>query len=426
MEKIHLAGYPDAPERDGLTTHDPLYCSAYYFDNGKEKMLFYCNDILNMTKDRCNEIRMLVEKHCGIPRQNVAISCTHTHSGPVTGGDIWQNLESKGEMYPAYNDYLRDQLVSAAKEAVETAFDAQVGFGIGTCGKEQGMGGNRHRPDGPADPSVNVIGIRDLTGTLRGCIVNYSMHPTVMHKENYLISADFPCYIREYLNEDNPYMVFGFNMGSSGNQSTRFFRKGQSFDEARRIGYLLGEEAKRVLEGLQYTDELVLKSSSVPVYPPLKRVPPLKEAEETARKAQEQLDRLRAENAPYPVVQSADCTLIGSNFMKELAGAVERVGSLEALMENLIPLEANAFRLGDCVLMGVSCENFIEVSQAVKAASPFPYTFMSSLTNGNTRGYICADYAYDEFCYEAQASSFAKGAVQALVDGCLQAIHNVQ
>ena len=426
QQKILMSGYPEPKERYALTAHDPLYSSAYYFDNGKEKMMFFCNDIINMTRDRCNELRMLVEKHCGIPRQNVAVSCTHTHSGPVSGSDIWKDFEAKGEMFPDNNDYIRDLMLEAAKEAVATAFDAEIGYGIGTCGKEKGMGGNRHNPDGLADPSVNVLGIKDKKGQLRGCIVNYSMHPTVLQAENFRISADFPCYIREYLNEDNPYLVFGFNMGSSGNQSTRYFRKAQDFDEARRIGYLLAEEAKKVLDGMTYTDDIVMKANSVPAMPPLKKIPSLKDATATAEKAQADLDKLNAEKAPYPVVRSAECTLIGANFLTEMAASVERVGDLESILSDQLPLEVMAFRLGDCVFSCVSCENFVEVSKEVKDNSPFKYTFMSSLTNGCTKGYVCADYAYDEFCYEAQASTFAKGAAKVLAEACLKAINSVK
>ena len=152
----------------------------------------------------------------------------------------------------------------------------------------------------------------------------------------------------------------------------------------------------------------------------------LASAQETAKRARAEYDKLVEDKAPYAVCRTAECTLIGSDFMLGMSQSVERAGSLEKILMEELPLEAMAIRLGDCVIMGVSCENFIEISQAVKRDSPFRYTMMSSLTNGNTRGYICADYAYDEFCYEAQASSFAKGAVQALVDGCLQAIYNVQ
>ena len=51
---------------------------------------------------------------------------------------------------------------------------------------------------------------------------------------------------------------------------------------------------------------------------------------------------------------------------------------------------------------------------------------MSSVTNGNTMGYVCTDEAYDRFCYEAQCSTFARGAQKALTDGVLEAMELVK
>ena len=37
QQKILMSGYPEPKERYALTAHDPLYSSAYYFDNGKRR-----------------------------------------------------------------------------------------------------------------------------------------------------------------------------------------------------------------------------------------------------------------------------------------------------------------------------------------------------------------------------------------------------
>ena len=95
--KTYMCGYPDPADRSALMAHDPLYASAYYFENDKERMIFFTTDLINMTKDRANELRMLVEKHTGISRKNVAVSCTHTHSGPTPGGLLFAHLHAKQE-----------------------------------------------------------------------------------------------------------------------------------------------------------------------------------------------------------------------------------------------------------------------------------------------------------------------------------------
>lgn len=424
-QKMLLYGYPEPADRSGQTAHDPLYGSCYYFENETTRLMLFCCDLIYLCRDRANELRMLVEKHTGIPRQNVMVSCTHTHSGPLLKNDTSKGFEGIDEAYPDVVDGIRDLLLEAAKEAVETAFDAQIGYGIGTCGKEQGVGGNRNDPNGACDPSVSVLSIKDMQDTIRGCVVNYSLHPTVLHAYNYFYTADYPAYIRQYLNQENPFMIFGFNLGSSGNQSSRFFRTGQNFEEAKRIGYAIGKETEAVLSSLEYHRELTLKSDSTFVTPPQKEYPSFEEACRISEKAEKAHQKLLAENAPYAACRSAECTLIGANFTKGLSAAIARAGT-EQVLGRYVPIECHALRIGDCLIMGVSCEHFVEAGNAVKEASPFPVTMMSSLTDGCTFGYVCTDEAYQQFIYEAQASTFAPGAYDVLVNGCNSAIKKVK
>ena len=68
----------------------------------------------------------------------------------------------------------------------------------------------------------------------------------------------------------------------------------------------------------------------------------------------------------------------------------------------------------------------MEVSQAIKEASPFQLTLICSLANGSTLGYVCTDEAYDRMCYEAQESTFSKGAAGVLIEACKQAVNVVR
>ena len=424
--RLQTAGYPDPVGRSALMAHDPLYASAYYFANETEQMIFITSDLVSMSRDRANDVRMLIEQHTGISRRNVAVSCTHTHSGPITAGHEWERFDELGEVNPENNDRIRDLMLAAAKEAVATAFDAKLGWGTGVCGKEQGVGGNRHDPEnGPCDPSVSVLAIKDLKDELRGCMVNYSLHPTVLHSENFFYTADYPCYIRETLNQKFPFLVFGFQMGSSGDQSSRFFRQGQDFGEAKRIGSAIGKEALRVLEGMEYVTEATLKSASVFVTPPIKDFPSHEEAARILEGSQKTYDDLVAANAPYAKIRAAQSIMEGSVFMEGFTRSLGKT-TVKELLEHQLPIECHAFRLGQCCIVGIGCENFVAISQAAKAASPFEVTMMSSVTNGNTTGYVCTDEAYDRFCYEAQCSTFARGAQKALTDGVLEAMELVK
>ena len=61
------------------------------------------------------------------------------------------------------------------------------------------MGGNRNSVDGPADPEAGVLFLRKkASGEPLALSVVYSMHPTVLHEDSTLVSADFPGYTRAY------------------------------------------------------------------------------------------------------------------------------------------------------------------------------------------------------------------------------------
>lgn len=420
--KLRMGGYPDPADRSGLMAHDPMYSSVYYFENDTTRMVFITSDIISMTKDRCNELRMLIEKHTGIPRENVCVACTHTHSGPIAGGNEWDHFDDVREINPENNDRIRDLMLSAVKEAVANAFDAKIGWGVGTCGKEQGVGGNRHDPEnGPCDPSVSVLAIKDRKGELRGCMVNYSLHPTVLHAENFFYTADYPGYIRQTMNQVYPFMIFGFQLGSSGNQSTRFFRQGQDFKEAERIGGAIGREALRVLENMSYVTEAKLGCASAFAQPPVKDFPSHEETVrilESSRKAWQDLVDAKA---PYKEIRAAESIMEGSVFMEGFTGSLGNA-TVEDILKRQTPIECQAMRIGDCCIVGIGCEHFVEIGQAVKDNSGFAVTMIASLSNGSTTGYVTADEAHDRFCYEAQCSTFTKGGEKILVDAALKAV----
>jgi hypothetical protein len=70
---------------------------------------------------------------------------------------------------------------------------------------------------------------------------------------------------------------------------------------------------------------------------------------------------------------------------------------------------------GDIAFVVAPYEMFNCNGTAVKNASPFEMTFLSSLTNGNA-SYIAADHAYEYDCYELTRAGYARGAAEKLVD----------
>jgi hypothetical protein len=325
---------------------------------------------------------------------------------------------------PAYVESLRERLIDLVLEANENRFPARIGVAKGVCGRGRGVGGNRRDPDGPADPDVWTIGVQDAAGRWRACAVKYALHPTVLHGENTLVSADFPGYIRQFLSKQNPEMAFLFLQGTSGNQSSRYFRSEQTFGEAQRIGYAIAEEAGRVLEGMELTSEVELAMTSTMVDIERRRLPDLTQAETLVQEKRRKLEELRVSGASYVETQTADLHLLGAEDILTFVRHLSSGGTVEALDEE-IPAEVQVFGIGDSRLVGLPGEIFVEFGLEIKERSPAEKTIVVELANGRLPGYVCTEEAYAQGGYEAGASLMTAEAGQSLVDAALRLLHQL-
>jgi hypothetical protein len=362
-------------------------------------------------------MRKEVERRCGIPWNAVSISCTHTHSGPVTTTLPFSLWDDDRELYPHYLDFLTRIVAEKMTEAKDRAFPAEAALVKGHCGKEQGVGGNRRDPDGPADSEVCVLGVWETGGPLRGLLVNYALHPTFLHAESRAISADYPGALYEYFKEKDPALIVGFLQGASGNQSSRHFRKGQSFDEARRVGRQIAAAAEEALANADPAGDMALSAASWAFDPPLFEIPPLKQAEQGEEEAREALETARREGRPYGEVRTLECTHIGAVHLRDIARAGE---TALGIIRGNSPFEVQIMSFGKGRLVFYSCEIFVEYALRLKRESPFKNTFFVSCTNGSASGYVCTPEAHAEGGYEALWTRYKPETGDLLVDYTLE------
>lgn len=168
-------------------------------------------------------------------------------------------MEAGKEQPKEYVEELIDKITNLIVDAKNDAYPAYFTSGTAICGQESGIGGNRRIKGGPHDPLVSVMAIKDKTEKLRGMLVNYTLHPTFIHEWSNVCTADYPCYLKKEIEETKEGVIVGFSQGTSGNQSSRYYREGESYDEAERVGRTLGKAALSVLENAKWTDKLPIK-----------------------------------------------------------------------------------------------------------------------------------------------------------------------
>ncbi len=422
---VRLAGYPHFP-RENEGAHDPLYATALYLTNGKEEYAFVTLDILFFSKKYAADVRKRVNAACGIPERNILMCCSHTHSGPWAAGN--PELEATaGDSKDIDDDYLAallDGMVKAVCDAKADAFEAELGFGSGICGAESGVGGNRITKGGLADPTVNVVAVRNKAGEIKGVLTNYALHPTFLHEDSMLVSADYPGYLREYLENVFPTAAVGFAQGASGDQSSRYFRQGQSFDEAKRVGELMGKTAEKVISEMKFESELTMAHASKEIEIKIRDYAPIPELEERVRVATERYERLKQEGASYLDVQNANLKMLGAEDMLGYALCVQSGKKID-LRDDEGPAEICAFRIGDSVIVGFQGEVFVEYGLKVRNSGKAENIFVFELANGCLPGYCINDEAFSSDGYEAGNSMLARGFGDVIAGTALELIDEV-
>lgn len=400
-----LSGFPTPLDRYATGIHDDLWAHCFYLkaDNGEEFAL--CTmDLLYYSKIRVKLLRAKVEAYTGIPMDHINIYCTHTHSGPMTIAYNHTTAE-RDFLYPQYLDQVDTQVANALKKAKAEAFPAMIGSGKGHCGKEQNVGGNRRHKDGPCDPAVWVLAIKDLAGNPKGAIVRYSLHPTFRGADSTVFSCDYPHYLYQAMKTKYPGMVVGFQNGTSGDQSSRHFRSGTTFEEALRVGTAIGREALRVMDSISYNPNPVIRFFQAEYIPEKKVILPYDQALAAAEKAKKDLEEARAAGMPEAYVRTLECTTFGANHMLNYATIGEDVFYSQTGEH---PFEISLVAIDDLRMLGSPAEMFVSYMLRLYETSPFEKTFIACCANGRGRGYICPPDAHAEGGYEALMSIYTE------------------
>ena len=425
---LELAGYPHYP-RNNEGFHDPLYAACMYLNNGSEEVAFVTLDLLFFSKKHVTKARQLILEKCGV--KNVMISCSHTHSGPWAAGrlDI-ESLEAGKEQPYEYVENVINTIVNLVTGAKENSFEAEFTSGTAVCGAESGIGGNRRIPGGPHDPLVSVMAIKD-DKAVRGIMVNYTLHPTFIHEWSNVCTADYPCYLKMQLEEMEPSALTGFAQGASGNQSSRYYRQGESYDEAERVGRTLGKAAHTVIEKAQWTSDLPISVAGDTIELELRDFGTEEELIKQVEHDEKIYKELYAKygdsknREEYYLWQNANLKLLGSEDQLGYVRMQKKGINIELLSDEA-PAEIQVIRLGDTLVTGLQGEIFVEYALFIKAVAGFKTVIINELANGCLPGYLYTPESLVTGGYETDTSMLGENFGMHLVTKVLDTIKKVK
>lgn len=377
---VDLTGFI-ARENPCTGVRDPLYARALVVDDGSRRLAMLSCDLLGLARDLVDQLRDHISQATGIPGPQILIATTHTHAGPAA-----LPLIDCGEIAPAYVEGLLPKLVAAVEQAQAALrpATAQRGSGASTAGVH-----NRRSPGDVIDSEVGVLRLDDAQGDPIALVVNYTCHPTTLHFDNRLISADYPGLICQQLEADTGAVAL-YLMGAIGDVGP--VTRGE--ESLALIGQAVTAAVRGLLPKLTSVAAPRLDTEGELLALPLFPLP-----------TREQWAAWREEYTSAALAAERDRELSRAKVQWAMVHWTERM--FEAMQANqlqpTVPAEVQMLRIGDLVIIGVPGEYFVELGLQIKAgilaAGTAAQVMICGFANGNI-GYIPARRAYPIGGYE--------------------------
>jgi len=390
---------------------DPLFAKAMVLSDGTITVAVVSADLLYTPMEEiAGPVRTLVGEKTGIPRENIMVCATHTHSGPevFTRAKVPDEGRMPAEQIDrSYLQVLVRKMADAAVLAHRNMQDVRIGAAFGSLAEvsfnrrliteagqaqmaftlpepvvatrkvERDSDGRTRatftlppeqapREFGPIDPTVLAFRMEDMEGRLLGSLIGFGCHPVCIYPHlSTTISADYPAHATRVVEQIEGGTSL-FLLGLAGN----VVPLRRDVRPCEQMGKAVGGEALKRLQTVATTEEVSLQAATREVTLALR--PPA--------------SPVAAEAAPKP---------------------------------DRITTEIQVLRLGDTYLVGLPGEVLVEVGSSIKDRAGLDRLFVVTLAN-DAIGYVCHRRAYEQGGYEpVGGSDLAPGAGETLADQAL-------
>ncbi len=212
--KVYMAGFGNNRVATGV--HDDLWVRCLALATGRDKLALCDVDLIGLFYDDVLKVRAQVKAER--PDVTVIVASAHDHEGPDTMG-LWGPAPLQSGIDPAYMDTLDNRIATTALMAVALLKRARL-----VLGRDDhpllALLQDDSRPPYVKDPHLFVMRLTDLHGAAMATLVNWSDHPETLDSKNTLITADFPHWLREYVEQHDGGTALFFNGSIGGLLST--------------------------------------------------------------------------------------------------------------------------------------------------------------------------------------------------------------
>ena len=417
---LPLDGYGNAEHRISEEVRDPLKATCIAFTDPEDHtVLLFTVDVIHVFPFVTEQVRDVLCEEFGLPRENVMIAATHSHSTPKLEAD-------ENPAILAYHKKFVTGLVEAGRKAMGNRFPATTSVGFVPTERmnfirhykiaDGSYAGANFGKWGPGvvghasnnDSWVQVVKF-DRIGAKPIILVNFQAHPCFTGGvDKKVISADYIGELRDYIQMKTG-AKFAFFQGAAGNQNgVSFYPRETRTTDVVEYAHLLGDYVLQALEA-----PVQIKGTKVSMVHRALDLP-LDHTE-----GQELVEKCRAIQKEW--LEKAD-----RNYSNEQARAIG-LNSIYAvngvLMRQTLPeseiMDIYAFRVGELGFVCAPYEMFGANGMYIKEYSPYAMTFVVSCCN-DAQAYLASDLAFTHGCYEVDTRRFPRGTAEKVADNFVE------
>jgi len=400
--------------------HDELHVRCLVLDDATTMLAFIIVDNIGLNRDLIDEAKRVIQEESNIPRENLLVSATHTHSSISAEGVGEKRRQFDNvEPFDEYQKFLIRRMADGVRIAINNLESARIGWGVGSVpehvfvrrwrmkpgtpipnpfGGQDSVKMNPGRdpkllePAGKPDPDVSFISVQSIEGKPIALLANYSLHYVGGNPRDH-ISADyfgvFTDRIQELLKADRlePPFVGIMTNGTSGDVNNINFgapgvRKAP-YAQMKLVAEDVAREVFRVYNSVEYHNWVPLRAAEV-------------ELELQVRKPPAQwLERARTLIARPDTVKP---------IHRHEVTYAHRILQFEETWPDNIDIVLQTFRIGDLGVTAIPFEVFAEIGLEIKSKSQLQPTFTIEQANGSY-GYLPTPEQHELGGYETWYSA---------------------
>ena len=369
--KIGTLLYGYRPDLVSTSVHDDLSVTALAVSQNGKTALLITAEIGDIQTDLCDATREKIAAECGIDKNNILISSTHTHTAPNLSGVVgWGDIDTE-----YYSSIFLPAIIKASKRAFEAMQSAEIAVGVthsdvGVNRRQQNENGEislGQNPHGCYDPNMTLVSFRNPE-TKEGILnlIHYGCHGTTasLCEE---ISRDWSGIMIDRIEAETQTLTAFWN-GAIGDVGPRLTNGGTvgSIYFTEEHGGVAANDAMRAwrAKGGYHAGKLEIFTDILRL--PRKAMPSLEEIEKKLSEYENPEELINIQRLEY-------------EHYKEQFEYLTNGG-------NPVPddftFEQTIISLGDIVFIPFPFEMFSEIVMRLRDYSDYPYTLCLSCTNG--------------------------------------------